>query len=71
MSANLARTAGGWWVVTPAGLVRLGRPAATTTRGSLPPVNSAVALGPHWARPLTDIGAQPGSIEQSNTSPSV
>jgi hypothetical protein len=30
MSANLARTAGGWWVVTPAGLVRLGLPAATT-----------------------------------------
>src|SRR5215471_3871586 len=31
MSANLARTADGWWVVTPAGLVRLGLPAATTT----------------------------------------
>jgi len=30
MSANLARTADGWWVVTPAGLVRLGLPAATT-----------------------------------------
>ena len=30
MSANLARTAGGWWVVTPAGLVRLDLPAATT-----------------------------------------
>jgi 2-keto-4-pentenoate hydratase/2-oxohepta-3-ene-1,7-dioic acid hydratase in catechol pathway len=30
MSANLARTAGGWWVVTPAGLMRLGLPAATT-----------------------------------------
>jgi len=30
MSARLARTADGWWVVTPAGLVRLGLPAATT-----------------------------------------
>ena len=32
MSANLARTADGWWVVTPAGLVRLGLPAATTAQ---------------------------------------
>jgi 2-keto-4-pentenoate hydratase/2-oxohepta-3-ene-1,7-dioic acid hydratase in catechol pathway len=30
MSANLARTADGWWVVTPAGLMCLGLPAATT-----------------------------------------
>jgi 2-keto-4-pentenoate hydratase/2-oxohepta-3-ene-1,7-dioic acid hydratase in catechol pathway len=30
MSANLARTADGWWVVTPAGLVRLGLATATT-----------------------------------------
>ena len=30
MSANLARTTDGWWVATPAGLVRLGLPAATT-----------------------------------------
>jgi 2-keto-4-pentenoate hydratase/2-oxohepta-3-ene-1,7-dioic acid hydratase in catechol pathway len=30
MSAHLARTADGWWVVTPAGLVRLDRPATTT-----------------------------------------
>jgi 2-keto-4-pentenoate hydratase/2-oxohepta-3-ene-1,7-dioic acid hydratase in catechol pathway len=30
MSANLARTADGWWVVTPAGLVRLALPATTT-----------------------------------------
>jgi 2-keto-4-pentenoate hydratase/2-oxohepta-3-ene-1,7-dioic acid hydratase in catechol pathway len=30
MSANLARTADGWWVVTPAGLVRLGLAASTT-----------------------------------------
>jgi len=30
MSANLARTADGWWMVTSACLVRLGLPAATT-----------------------------------------
>ncbi|MBV9383203.1 MAG: fumarylacetoacetate hydrolase family protein [Streptosporangiaceae bacterium] len=30
MSANLARTADGWWAVTPAGLIRLGLRAATT-----------------------------------------
>jgi 2-keto-4-pentenoate hydratase/2-oxohepta-3-ene-1,7-dioic acid hydratase in catechol pathway len=30
MSARLARTADGWWLVTPAGLVRLDLPAATT-----------------------------------------
>jgi 2-keto-4-pentenoate hydratase/2-oxohepta-3-ene-1,7-dioic acid hydratase in catechol pathway len=30
MSTSLARTADGWWVVTPAGLVRLGLPASST-----------------------------------------
>ena len=30
MSARLARTAEGWWLVAEAGLVRLGLPAATT-----------------------------------------
>jgi 2-keto-4-pentenoate hydratase/2-oxohepta-3-ene-1,7-dioic acid hydratase in catechol pathway len=30
MSVNLARTADGWWAATPAGLVRLDLPAATT-----------------------------------------
>ena len=30
MSARVARTADGWWAVTPAGLVRLDLPAATT-----------------------------------------
>ena len=30
MSTRLARTADGWWLVTPAGLVSLGLPAATT-----------------------------------------
>ena len=30
MTVRLARTADGWWAVTPAGLIRLGLPAATT-----------------------------------------
>ena len=46
MSASLARTADGWWVVTPAGLVRLGLTAATTAelladRGALDQAVSA------------------------------
>ena len=32
MSARLARTADGWWLVTPAGLIRLDLPAVTTAR---------------------------------------
>jgi 2-keto-4-pentenoate hydratase/2-oxohepta-3-ene-1,7-dioic acid hydratase in catechol pathway len=32
MSARLARTADGWWVVTPAGLIRLGLAADTTAQ---------------------------------------
>src|SRR5215468_2779173 len=32
MSTRLARTADGWWAVTPAGLIRLGLPAGTTAR---------------------------------------
>ena len=44
MSANLARTADGWWVVTPAGLVPLGLTAATTARllADRPAVDHAV-----------------------------
>ena len=30
MSARLGRTADGWWLVTPAGLIRLGLTAPTT-----------------------------------------
>ncbi len=45
MTARLARTADGWWLVTPAGLVRLGLDAATT--GALlagrPALDAAVA----------------------------
>ncbi|MFI5068526.1 MAG: fumarylacetoacetate hydrolase family protein, partial [Streptosporangiales bacterium] len=35
MNANLARTADGWWAVTPPGLVRLDLRTATTTAGLL------------------------------------
>ena len=47
MSANLARTADGWWVVTPTGLVRLGLPAATTARllADRPAVAGAIDRG--------------------------
>ena len=52
MSTRLARTADGWWVVTPAGLVRLDLPAATTAglladRAALAAaVEAAQATGP-------------------------
>ena len=47
MSASLARTADGWWLVTPAGLIRLGLTAPTTAalladRGAL---HAAVETG--------------------------
>ena len=42
MSARLARTADGWWAVTPAGLVRLGLPATTTTAGLLAALAAAI-----------------------------
>ena len=40
MSARLARTADGWWLVTPAGLIRLGLTAPTTA--------ALLAAGPPW-----------------------
>ena len=42
MTARLARTADGWWAVTPAGLVRLGLPATTTTAGLLADLAAAI-----------------------------
>ena len=49
MSARLARTADGWWAVTPAGLVRLGL-TATTTAGLLAD-RVALAAAPALAHP--------------------
>jgi len=60
MSARLARTADGWWLVTPAGLVRLGLTAPTTAalladRAALDAAiqtrHGAVAADPHEAVP--------------------
>ena len=58
MSANLARTADGWWAVTPAGLVRLDRPAATTAglvadRAALAAAIEAAQARQHDAVPRT------------------
>jgi 2-keto-4-pentenoate hydratase/2-oxohepta-3-ene-1,7-dioic acid hydratase in catechol pathway len=62
MSANLARTADGWWVVTPAGLVRLGLPAATTAGCSptappwrAPSIEAAQAAAPQDAVPVESV----------------
>src|SRR6266545_2351007 len=58
MSVNLARTAEGWWVQTPAGMVRLALPATTTgellaDRAALDAaVAAALAAGPAEARPI-------------------
>jgi 2-keto-4-pentenoate hydratase/2-oxohepta-3-ene-1,7-dioic acid hydratase in catechol pathway len=60
MTARLARTADGWWLVTPAGLVRLGLTAPTTAalladRAALDAAiqtrHGAVAADPHEAVP--------------------
>ena len=60
MSANLARTADGWWLVTPAGLIRLGLTAPTTAAllAGRPALDTAVetarlaaAANPHEAVP--------------------
>ena len=62
MSINLARTADGWWAVTPAGLVRLGLPA-TTTAGLLADrtaltaaIEAAQATAPRDAVPAESLG---------------
>ena len=44
MSTSLARTADGWWAVTPAGLVRLGLPATTTAGLLADPAALAAAI---------------------------
>jgi 2-keto-4-pentenoate hydratase/2-oxohepta-3-ene-1,7-dioic acid hydratase in catechol pathway len=57
MSVNLARTAEGWWVQAPAGMVRLDLPAASTgellaDRAALEAaVQAALAAAPDHARP--------------------
>ncbi len=62
MSANLARTADGWWLVTPAGLVPLDLPAASTAQlltdrdGLDGAIHAAQAAAPANAVP-------PGSVD--------
>ena len=60
MSARLARTADGWWLVTPAGLIRLGLTAPTTAAllAGRPTLDAAIETGwlaaaanPHEAVP--------------------
>ena len=57
MTARLARTADGWWLVTPAGLVRLSLDAATTgalladvdsLAAAVEAAGTAVAADPRW-----------------------
>jgi 2-keto-4-pentenoate hydratase/2-oxohepta-3-ene-1,7-dioic acid hydratase in catechol pathway len=64
MSINLARTADGWWAVTPAGLVRLGLPATTTgglladraaLAAAIDAAQAAVAAAPQDAVPADSV----------------
>jgi 2-keto-4-pentenoate hydratase/2-oxohepta-3-ene-1,7-dioic acid hydratase in catechol pathway len=62
MSASLARTADGWWAVTPAGLVRLGLPATTTAGLLADPAALAAAIeAAHVAGPQDAVAA--GSLD--------
>jgi 2-keto-4-pentenoate hydratase/2-oxohepta-3-ene-1,7-dioic acid hydratase in catechol pathway len=65
MSANLARTADGWWVVTPAGLTPLAMPA-TTTGGLLAdraPLDEAVQAAQAAAAAAPDAAVPADSVE--------
>jgi 2-keto-4-pentenoate hydratase/2-oxohepta-3-ene-1,7-dioic acid hydratase in catechol pathway len=64
VSARLARTAAGWWVVTPAGLVRLDLPAATTAglladraalAAAIEAAQAAAAVAPRGAVPAESL----------------
>ena len=61
MSVNLARTAEGWWVQAPAGMVRLDLPAASTgellaDRAALEAtIQAALAAAPDHARPAESL----------------
>src|SRR6185503_686167 len=59
MSASLARTADGWWAVTPAGLVRLGLPATTTAGLLADPAALAAAIE---AAHAADSGFDPDTV---------
>jgi 2-keto-4-pentenoate hydratase/2-oxohepta-3-ene-1,7-dioic acid hydratase in catechol pathway len=63
MSANLARTADGWWLVTSGGLVRLDLPATTTARLLADRDALEQAIQAPQAQAGTSRGAPPASLE--------
>jgi 2-keto-4-pentenoate hydratase/2-oxohepta-3-ene-1,7-dioic acid hydratase in catechol pathway len=69
MSANLARTADGWWAVTPAGLVRLGITAATTAGLLADRAALAAAIGAAQARQQDAVPAQSLDLLSPVTAP--
>jgi 2-keto-4-pentenoate hydratase/2-oxohepta-3-ene-1,7-dioic acid hydratase in catechol pathway len=69
MSARLARTADGWWAVTPAGLVRLDLPAATTAGLLADRAALAAAIGAAQARPQHAVPAESLDLLSPVTAP--
>ena len=69
MSANLARTADGWWAVTPAGLVRLGLTAATTAGLLADREALAAALGAAHVRQQDAVPAESLDLLSPVTAP--
>jgi len=69
MSARLARTADGWWAVTPAGLVRLDLPATTTADLLADRMNLAAAIGAAHARQQDAVPTQSLDLLSPVTAP--
>ena len=69
MSVNLARTADGWWAVTPAGLVRLDLPAATTAGLLADRAALAAAVGAAQARQQDAVPAESLDLLSPVTTP--
>jgi len=69
MSVNLARTADGWWAVTPAGLVRLDLPTATTAGLLADRVALAAAVGAAQARQQDAVPAESLDLLSPVTAP--
>jgi 2-keto-4-pentenoate hydratase/2-oxohepta-3-ene-1,7-dioic acid hydratase in catechol pathway len=69
MSARIARTADGWWAVTPAGLVRLDLTAATTAGLLADRANLAAAVEAAQARPQDAVPAESLDLLSPVTAP--
>jgi 2-keto-4-pentenoate hydratase/2-oxohepta-3-ene-1,7-dioic acid hydratase in catechol pathway len=69
MSARLARTADGWWAVTPAGLVRLDLPATTTAGLLADRAALAAAIGAAHARQRDAVPAESLDLLSPVTAP--